>query len=351
MMAYAEIRASRAYPCSVEPPAFHGREEPLSRVVATPDSVSAARSKRARSGVFGSIVEAGKPGITRMVTITSLVGFVLSALGHVAGWGELAVLALACAVGTALSSMGANTLNEWLERDRDALMPRTAHRPLPEHRISPRVALVAGLIESALGLAVLALGANVWAALVSLACIITYVAIYTPMKLKSPVSVLFGAIPGALPPLIGWAAAAGRNGWPTLSEAGGWSLFTLMFVWQIPHFMAIAWMYKADYSLGGFRVLAAEDPTGVRTARNMIGWAIVLLPATLMPAWAMPGRVGLVYAAFALVSGLAFLWLTIGFGRLRTREAARRVFFASIAHLPLLLMMLVGEALVRRFVG
>jgi len=286
-----------------------------------------------------------------MVTITSLVGFVLSALGHPAAWSELAALVTACAVGTALSSMGANTLNEWLERDLDALMPRTAHRPLPEQRISPRVALFAGLIESALGLAVLALGANIWASLVSLACIVTYVAIYTPMKLRSPVSVLFGAIPGALPPLIGWAAAGGHNGWPTLAQAGGWSLFTLMFVWQIPHFMAIAWMYKADYSLGGFRVLAAEDPTGVRTARNMIGWAIALLPATLMPVWAMPERVGVVYGVFAAISGLAFLWLTIGFGRLRTRDAARKVFFASIAHLPLLLMILVGEALVRRFVG
>ncbi|MBL8887560.1 MAG: protoheme IX farnesyltransferase [Phycisphaerales bacterium] len=327
----------------------------MSRVVATPDSVSAARSQRSRSGVVGSIVEAGKPGITRMVTITALVGFVLSAVGYAGdaarGWGELLALAIACAVGTALSSMGANTLNEWMERDRDALMPRTAHRPLPEQRISPRIALVAGVLESIVGLAILALGANLWAALVSLACIVTYVAIYTPMKLKSPVSVLFGAIPGALPPLIGWAAAGAANGGPTLLQAGGWSLFTLMFVWQIPHFMAIAWMYRADYSLGGFRVLASEDPTGVRTARNMIGWAIVLLPATLMPVWAMPERVGFVYGAFAAASWIGFFWLTIGFGRLRTRDAARRVFFASIAHLPLLLLMLVGEALVRRFVG
>ncbi|MBX3381799.1 MAG: heme o synthase [Phycisphaeraceae bacterium] len=323
----------------------------MSRVAATTDSVSAARVVTPRRGVFASIIEAGKPGITRMVTITSLVGFVLSALGHRSGWAELAVLAVGCAIGTALSSLGANTLNEWLERDRDALMPRTAHRPLPQQRLSPRLALSAGLIESVLGLAVLALATNIWAALVSLACIVTYVAVYTPMKLKSPVSVLVGAIPGALPPLIGWAAAGGNAGWPTLAQAGGWSLFTLMFVWQIPHFMAIAWMYKADYSLGGFRVLAAEDPTGVRTARNMIGWAIVLLPATLMPVWAMPAHVGVVYGIFAAVSGLAFLWLTIGFGRLRTRDAARRVFFASIAHLPLLLMMLVGEALVRRFVG
>lgn len=285
-----------------------------------------------------------------MVTITALVGFVLSALGHSSGWGQLAILAAACAVGTALTSMGANTLNEWMERDRDALMPRTAHRPLPQQRISPNVALWAGIAESVLGLAVLMVWANVWAALVSLACIVTYVAIYTPMKIKSPVSVLIGAIPGALPPLIGWAAAGGRGApGTTLLEAGGWSLVTLMFVWQIPHFMAIAWMYRADYSLGGFRVLAAEDPTGVRTARNMIGWAALLIPATLLPIWAMQDRAGLVYGIFAAVSGAAFFWLTILFGKYRTREAARRVFFASIAHLPLLLMLLVGESLLHRF--
>ncbi|MFO0861817.1 MAG: heme o synthase [Phycisphaerales bacterium] len=320
----------------------------MSRAVAT-TSAPATAAKEGSRGAFRSIVEAGKPGITRMVTITTLVGFVLSAMGRQASWGELAILVVGCAVGTALSSLGANTLNEWLERDRDALMPRTAHRPLPQQRLTPRVALAAGLIESVLGLAVLVLMANAWAALVSLACIVTYVAIYTPMKLKSPVSVLVGAIPGALPPLIGWAGAAGGAGDRTLVEWGGWSLFILMFVWQIPHFMAIAWMYRADYSLGGFRVLAAEDPTGVRTARNMIGWAVALLPATLMPAWAMPDRLGLAYSVFATVSGLAFLWLTMGFWKARSRDAARKVFFASIIHLPLLLMFLVGEAVVRRF--
>lgn len=317
----------------------------MSLVASPAESVSATP----RAGVIGSLIEAGKPGITRMVTITAMVGFVLSALGHEAAWGELAVLAIGCGIGTALSSMGANTLNEWMERDRDALMQRTAHRPIPEQRLTPRFALVAGLLEGAVGLAVLVLMANAWAALVSLACLVTYVAIYTPMKLRSPVSVLFGAIPGALPPLIGWAAAGGHaSGGPTLLQAGGWSLFTLMFVWQIPHFMAIAWMYRADYSLGGFRILAAEDPTGVRTARNMIGWAVLMIPGTMLPVWAMPERVGLFYGAFALVSGLAFLWLTFEFGRTRTREAARRVFFVSIAHLPVLLMILVGEALVHR---
>ncbi len=296
-----------------------------------------------------SVIEAGKPGITRMVTITALVGFVLSALSYPTGWGELALLAGGCALGTALSSLGANTLNEWLERDRDALMPRTAHRPLPERRISVRLALVAGLIECVLGLTVLAATTNVWAAAVSLTCMVTYVAIYTPMKLRSPVSVLFGAIPGALPPLIGWVAAAGR-GAPAevLGQWGGWSLFVLMFVWQIPHFLAIAWMYRADYSLGGFRVLAAEDPTGFRTARSMIAWAVLLIPATMLPVWAMGGRVGVYYGGFALVTGLAFCWLTILYGKSRTRDAARRVFFASIAHLPLLLMVLVGEAMLRR---
>ncbi|MBS0191637.1 MAG: heme o synthase [Phycisphaerales bacterium] len=316
---------------------------------------SAAATNHARThasnterGALLSIVEAGKPGITRMVTITSLVGFVLSIQGRGVSWSSLAILAAASAAGTALSSMGANTLNEWMERDLDALMPRTAHRPLPQRRISPRVALVAGLIECVLGLVILTVFANVFAAAVSFACMVTYVAMYTPMKTRSPVSVLIGAIPGALPPLIGWAAAAGTQGQQSLLQAGGWSLFVLMFVWQIPHFMAIAWMYRADYSLGGFRVLAAEDPSGIRTARNMLAWSILLIPATLMPVWAMPDRVGWVYGGFAACTGVGVVLLSLKFGKLRSREAARRVFFASIAHLPLLLIVLVGESLFHR---
>ncbi|HEX8877853.1 MAG TPA: heme o synthase [Phycisphaerales bacterium] len=297
-----------------------------------------------------SFVEAGKPGITRLVTITSLVGFVLAALGTQWSYANLGFVAVATGLGTALSSLGANTLNEWMERERDARMPRTAHRPLPQARITPRQALVAGVIESVVGVTLLAACTNIWAALVSLACIVSYVAVYTPLKPRSPISTLVGAVPGALPPLIGWCAGAGMSnaeGWFALTQLGGWSLFALMFVWQLPHFLAIAWMYREDYSLGGFKVLAVEDPTGVRTARGVLLWSLLLIPATLLPSYAMPARAGIVFAAFAIVSSLAFLYLAVRFAIDRTRPSARRVFLASIAHLPLLLIVLVAEAVLR----
>jgi protoheme IX farnesyltransferase len=299
---------------------------------------------------WASILEAGKPGITRLVTITSLVGFVLSALATNWTFGSLALAAVGCALGTALSALGANTLNEWVERDLDARMPRTAHRPLPQQRIAPRLALFCGLLESLLGLAVLALANNLWASAVSLVCIVTYIAVYTPLKLRSPISTLVGAIPGALPPVIGWTAGAGHSlpaSTAAVLQIGGWSLFALMFVWQIPHFLAIAWMYREDYSLGGFKVLAVQDPTGKRTASNMLLWSIFLIPATLLPVWTMPSRVGPVYATLATLFGLAFLYLSARFFTQRTRPAARKVFFASIIHLPVLLMALVAESLVR----
>lgn len=322
----------------------------MSRATLNPKTSAAALARP----LWLSFVEAGKPGITRLVTITSLVGFVLAALGTKWSYANLGFVAIATALGTALSSLGANTLNEWMERDRDARMPRTAHRPLPQARITPHQALIAGVIESVVGVGILAACTNIWASLVSLACIVSYVAIYTPLKPRSPISTLVGAVPGALPPLIGWCAGAGMSGaegWGALTRSGGWALFALMFVWQLPHFLAIAWMYREDYSLGGFKVLAVEDPSGVRTARGVLLWSLVLIPATLLPCWAMPERAGIFFAVFASVSGLLFLALAVRFALDRTRPSARRVFLASIAHLPLLLMVLVAEALIRSWRG
>lgn len=314
--------------------------------------------KPADGGLISSLTEAGKPGITRLVTITSLVGFVLAALGHSWHLLELAIAAIGCGAGTALCSFGANTLNQWIERDRDALMRRTAHRPLPQRRLAPRTALIAGVVQSLLGLLVLLALTNTAATLVSLACLITYLAVYTPLKVRSEWSTLIGAIPGALPPMIGWAAGAavtnGSETWPAwltpLAGAGGWSLFLLMAVWQLPHFYAIAWMYRDDYSIGGYKVLAAADPTGIRTARGVFFWSLALIPATMLPMFTMPTLIGWPYALVALGMGLAFLTLGIRFLRTRSREAARAVFLASIAHLPILLLVLVAEAVVRTLV-
>lgn len=308
-----------------------------------------------RSGVVASLVETTKPGIVRLVVITSMVGFAMA--GAQRSWEawELVSRALVCLGGTALSAAGANALNQWWERARDERMKRTARRPLPTQRLSPRAVLWFGVSLSSLGVALLLVLGNPVAAAISLACVLVYVLVYTPMKPSTPWATLVGAIPGALPPLIGWSAAGREGGWPagwsSLSQAGGWVLFAIMFAWQIPHFLAIAWMYRDDYAAGGFRVLPVLDPEGVRTSRSMARWTAALIPLTFLPLWAMRGQVGLGYAAVALVSGAVFITLVGRLARARTRDAARRVFFATIIHLPVLMATMVIEAIARVALG
>lgn len=294
----------------------------------------------------GPLIATTKPGITKLVTITAMVGFILAALGQPWGRVELALAMVACAVGTALSASGANALNQWMERRRDALMARTARRPLVTGTLTPRGVLIFGVVMCVAGIAVLWMMLGIVPAAVSLACVVSYLAMYTPMKPISPWSTVIGAIPGALPPLIGWSGASPGHGWSVLIEPGGLSLFVLMFMWQLPHFLAIGWMYREDYARGGYRVLSAIDPRGRTTAWVMLATAAVLLPATLMPVWAMPGTLGPVSLGVGLVTGLVYLWLTTRLVRSHTRERARTVFFASIMHLPLLLVVMVGEAVV-----
>lgn len=304
----------------------------------------------ARPTVFALVrplIATTKPGITRMVTITAMVGFVLGAIGQSWGRVELAVAMIACAIGTALSASGANALNQWMEREQDALMQRTARRPLVCGSLKPVTVLIAGTVLCVLGVGVLAVFAGLVPAAVSVACVVSYLAIYTPMKSVTPWSTVVGAIPGALPPLIGWSAASVGTGWSVLIEPGGLSLFALMFVWQLPHFLAIAWMYHEDYARGGFRVLSAIDRDGRVTAWVMLATGVLLLPMTLAPALAMPERLGVVSLSMALVTGLGYIWLCTRLVRQRTRARARTVFLASIMHLPLLLVVMVGEAIVR----
>lgn len=300
-----------------------------------------------RPGLVASLVEACKPGIVRLVTITSMVGFAMAAVGRTWELWTLGRLALVAMVGTGLSAAGANAINQWMERDRDELMTRTSRRPLPQKRVTPAGVLWFGVLLSVLGVATLWLGASVVPAIISAACVIVYVFAYTPMKTWTTTATFVGAIPGALPPLIGWCAASPLVGLDSLRIGGGWSLFVLMFVWQIPHFLAIAWMYKDDYVKGGFCVLPATLGGELKTSRAIGMWTALLLPATLMPAMAMPGRLGLVYVAVALITGLGFGWMVIKLLRTQDRVAARRVFFASIMHLPLLMIVMVAEAIVR----
>jgi protoheme IX farnesyltransferase len=238
-------------------------------------------------------------------------------------------------------------------------MERTADRPIPSGRVPAPLALRLGAGLSALGVIGLWLTCGLWAATISLACVLTYLFLYTPMKATSPLSTVVGAVPGALPPLIGWYAvghaidgSVGGHGYvPMIGHAGGWALFALMFVWQMPHFMAIAWKYREHYAAGGYRVLSVGDDTGRKTAGSMLRWTLLLLPATLLPAAAMPGVLGGVTIAVAMLTGLGYLWLVLEFVHERTAKRAKAVFLASIMHLPLLMMVMVAEAGVRVAVG
>ncbi|CAN5849424.1 heme o synthase [soil metagenome] len=322
---------------------------------------------------FRAFVELSKPRITRLVVLTAAVGFVLamvdfggatpatttpvlSALDRIlpflpAQRGPLLLAALGCLIGTALSASGANSLNQFWESDRDARMPRTARRPIPTGRLRPTQALSAGIAFSLIGVAILAFTAGLAAALVSALTIAVYVLLYTPMKPVTPLSTLVGAIPGALPPLIGWCAARYAADpaatFAPLTEAGGWSLFALMFVWQIPHFLAIAWMYRDDYARGGFRMLPIFDRTGHLTSLMVAAWAVLLIPATVAPALAMPDRLGIVYVSIATITGLIFLAGTVRLMFERTRARARAVFIGSIIHLPILLLAMMAEVGIR----
>lgn len=300
----------------------------------------------AATGPLGlaAVYELTKPRITRLVAITSSVGFTVVAVGQHWRAGELIVHAFGCVIGTMLSASGANALNQWWERDRDALMPRTCARPLPQARVTPRAALAWGLGFSALGVGTLALiGAA--PAMVALATILLYVLVYTPLKPITTLNTIVGAIPGALPPLIGWSAAS-TNGLQSLTEPGGWSLVILMVIWQIPHFLAIAWMYREDYARGGYKMLPLLDPSGRTTSRTILVWAIALVPATVAPWWLMPDRLSPVYAVVAVVAGVWFIRLCLRLRGSCTVVDARRVFIASIIHLPVLLMVMVADAVV-----
>lgn len=322
------------------------------RTVAFPATVPTELTNRER---FAAVVELSKPGITRMVTITSMVGFTLAALGRERPMADLAVPAIGCVLGTALSSSGANALNQWWERRRDGLMRRTAERPLPEGRLSSGSAFFAGFAMAIAGALTLLVLAGPAPALVAIVTTLLYLLVYTPLKPVTPLNTLVGAIPGALPPLIGWTATApvfgldSIGGLSVLREPGGWCLFLLMVVWQIPHFLAIAWMYRDDYARGGYRMLPIVDPTGSATATTVLIWSVTLLIVTLAPVVVLSDRLGLGYGIVALASGCWFIARCWTLARTRSAASARRVFFGSIIHLPVVLLAMMLDAILGRF--
>lgn len=332
--------------------------------MAEPSVVIPHASGPTRRGLWreraSAIVELSKPGIVRMVVMATAVGFLIGSIGALPNlW-----VALACLVGTAFSAAGANALNMAWEVERDSCMSRTADRPIPIGRLSRRAGFAAGLCMSAIGVVILWFLASPAAAAVSFATIVSYVLFYTPLKAVTPLSTLVGAIPGALPPLVGWAAASGpvvanpeASSWHRLLDPGGWSLFALMFVWQIPHVMAISWKYREDYAAGGYKVLPSVDPTGLKTARASVLWAATLIPVSIFPAVAIAIRtedgtisiLGTAYVVSAALCGLAMLWSTLAFLRARTNRAALLVFIVSILYLPAVLAaMLIDAFLVHR---
>lgn len=321
------------------------QESPLQLQRAETLSAATALAPSATRGIsLGALYETTKPRITRLVTITSALGFGLAALSARPGVADLVTGLIAAIVGTGLAAAGANTLNQWMERTRDARMPRTMTRPLPTGRIGPGAVLVVGIELCLLGVVLAWVLAGISPALLIAATVLSYLLLYTPSKPGLWSSTWIGAVPGALPPVIGWACVDGS--WASLAQVGPWALFTIMFVWQIPHFLAIAWMYKDDYAAGGYRVLPVADPTGRWTWAMMVLWAALLLPVTVLPPLVMEVTPGYVAVPVAVVAGLLFLFQTVRVTRTRTRADARKVLIGSVIYLPVLLLALVVDAAV-----
>ena len=265
-----------------------------------------------------------KPDVTFLVVITTIAGFYLGS-GSQPDW----LLLLHTLCGTMLVAGGTAALNQYVERDMDALMRRTAARPLPARQLQPLEVLVFGVGAVLTGSLWLVLGVNTLAALIALATCLLYLGAYTPLKKRTPLATAVGAFPGALPPLIGWAAATGSI------SLGGWILFAILFFWQFPHFMAIAWMYREDYARAGIKMLPVVDPKGDATFAQIIWASAVLVPASLLPSLA--GMAGIRYFFGALILGMILLQVGLWANRTRSNIRAKCLMHATVAHIPLLL--------------
>lgn len=301
----------------------------MTHTAETPSDLPPAAPARTRKA-WSDYLELTKPRLNLLVVITTWAGYYL-------GMRDDAPLALMLhtVVGTTLVAGGASVLNQVWEKDTDRLMRRTRRRPLPDARLQPGPALWFGVVLTLVGLAELWFLANPLAAMVAVATVLSYVIVYTPMKLKSSLSTIVGAVPGALPPLIGWAAAT-----DTLS-LGGWVLFGIVFLWQMPHFLAIAWMHRDDYAQAGMPLLPVLEPSGYSTGRQALLYAAATIPVSLLPT--LIGLAGPRYLITAIVLGAVVLWLSLEFAATRTHVTARRLFFATIIYLPLLWGALVAD--------
>ncbi|MEO7934469.1 MAG: heme o synthase [Chthoniobacterales bacterium] len=290
------------------------------------DPEAAALARRSLAALLSDLVKAR---LTFLVLVTTLVGFCMGlGRGPVNYW-----LLLNCMFGTALSAAGAAALNQFIEREADAKMHRTRTRPLPTGEMTPQAAAVIGLLGCAIGVAWLWITVNPLSAEVAIATILSYIVIYTPLKKISSLNTLIGAIPGALPPVIGYAATANRL------DAVAITLFVILFLWQLPHFLAISWLYREDYLQGGFVMISGRDASGHETAWKALAYTLLLIASTTLPWFLKINNV--ISLAGAIALGLGFLYCAFRFQLERNAANARRLFFASIIYLPILLGLLV----------
>jgi len=285
----------------------------------------AAAVEKSWTAVYADLIKAR---LTSLVLLTTLVGFYLGCRGPVNY-----LLLLHTVLGTALLAGGAAALNQLLERDYDAKMRRTQNRPLPSGRLQPATVMIFGGACACAGLMYLALAVNLLTSVIGAVSLVSYLFIYTPLKRVTWLNTAIGAIPGGLPPLMGWTAARGQL------SGEGWALFAILAFWQLPHFLAIAWIYRDEYAKAGFKMLPVVDPLGRRTGRQAVSHTLGLLPVSLCPF--LFKLTGPVYLIGALALGLAFLWFAIQFSRQLTVPRARQLFLVSILYLPLLLTVMV----------
>jgi protoheme IX farnesyltransferase len=279
-------------------------------------------------------LELSKSRIVLMVLITTAAGYLMGA-PHVDALALLHAL-----VGTALVAAGTNALNQYVEREHDAKMRRTRLRPLPDGRITPRAALVFSAAIAIIGTVYLGLAVNWLTAILGAVTLSSYIFVYTPLKRVSTICTIVGAIPGAIPPLMGWTAATNSLG------LGGWIAFSILFLWQLPHFMAISWIYREDYDRAGFAMLATRDANGLATARQAVFFAMLLLPVSIAPSilGLFTGTAGAVYLIASLAAGAAFIAASYGFYFDRTNRTAKRLFMVSNLYLMTVMTLLVVAA-------
>jgi heme o synthase len=281
-------------------------------------------------GRASDLVALAKPRLNLLVVASAVAGYVMAGGDAHDVWRMLTIVA-----GTGLVAGGASAFNQIIEREPDALMQRTRLRPMPDHRLQVREAVVFACALTIAGLSILSFGTNGLSAVVAFVTLATYAVIYTPLKKRSSFSTVIGAIPGALPPVIGWAAAE-----DALSR-GAWVLFGIVFLWQLPHFLAIAWIYREDYARAGFAMLPVIEPDGRSTGRQAVIYSLGLLPLSLAPT--LVGMSGTIYFAGALALTLFFVGLALRFGITRSIPDARRLFIGSILYLPLLWILMIVD--------